>query len=270
MPIRLASPRGKDIPLRAVHPNAGIQAEYRRKLKALVAQMHKSIAYWLESAYSANPPELAQDDSPAVTMRTVMRTLSRQWLKNFDDGAEKLAAWFAQKTKDYSDPALKKILSDAGFSVDFTMTKTMNDAYQAVIGEQVGLIKSIAERHLSQVETIVMQGVQNGRDTGYVSKKLQEQFGVTKRRAALIARDQNNKATATLNRVRRLEVGITEAIWKHSGGGVHPRPSHVKAGRERLKFDVRKGAYIDGEFIQPGELINCGCVSIPVIPGFIE
>lgn len=268
--IKLISPHGKDIPLRPVSPNAGIEAEYRRRLKALIEKMHASINHWLLFAYKANEPEMAQDASPAMAMRAVMRKLSRQWLKNFDVGAGKLADWFAQKTKDYSDPALEKILKDAGFLVEFTMTRPMNDAYQAVIGEQVGLIRSIAQKHLSQVETIVMQGVQNGRDLSYISKKLQEQFGVTKRRAAFIARDQNNKATATLNRVRRLEIGIEEAIWVHSGGGKHPRPSHLKAGKDKLRYSVRQGAFIDGEYIQPGELINCRCVSRPIIPGLTE
>lgn len=226
--------------------------------------MHKSIRYWLLASYKAN---MAQDEAPTLRIRTSLRKLSKQWQRNFDKGADELAVWFAQKTKDYSDPVLKGILKDAGFSVEFKMSEGMRDAYQAVIGEQVGLIKSIASQHLTQVETIVMQGVQNGRDAGYISKSLTEQYGVTKRRAALIARDQSSKATATLTKTRRLELGITEAEWVHSGGGKTPRPSHVRAGRERLRFDVAKGALIDGELVQPGELINCKCVSRPVIKG---
>lgn len=273
MAEKLVSPTGKDIELRPVRANAGIEAEYRKKLKKLIAEMQNSIEYWLKSAYRQNEPEvkeLAEDESPAMSMRGVMRKLSNQWLKNFDEGSQKLADWFAQKTKDYSDPTLKQILKDAGFSVEFKMTAPMNDAYQAVIGEQVGLIRSIASQHLTQVETIVMQGVQNGRDLGYISGKLRERFGVTNRRAALIARDQSNKATATFNRVRRMELGIDEAVWVHSGAGKHPRPSHLKAGRDRLRYNVAKGAYIDGDYIQPGELINCRCTSRPVIPGFIH
>jgi uncharacterized protein with gpF-like domain len=33
-----------------------------------------------------------------------------------------------------------------------------------------------------------------------VSSSLKEQFGVTRRRAAFVARDQNNKATASMTR----------------------------------------------------------------------
>jgi SPP1 gp7 family putative phage head morphogenesis protein len=114
-----------------------------------------------------------------------------------------------------------------------------------------------------------MRSVQTGRDLGQLTKDLQEQFGVTKRRAALIARDRNNKATASMTRVRQVQVGITEAIWVHSGGGKHPRPTHVKAGRDKQRYQVSEG-WLDpavGRNIFPGELVNCRCVSKPLITG---
>ncbi len=70
-------------------------------------------------------------------------------------------------------------------------------------------------------------------------------------------------------RARYQELGITEAIWCHSAAGKEPRPSHVKAGKEKLRFDVNKGALIDGEYILPGEKINCRCFAKPVIEGFV-
>ena len=56
----------------------------------------------------------------------------------------------------------------------------------------------------------------------------------------------------------------------HSGGGKHPRPTHLKAGREQKRYDVTKG-WFDPEvdkFILPGELPNCRCVSRAVVKGF--
>jgi uncharacterized protein with gpF-like domain len=93
---------------------------------------------------------------------------------------------------------------------------------------------------------------------------------VTKRRAALISRDQNNKATAVITRVRQQELGVAEAIWVHSTAGKTPRPTHVKAGRERVRYAIAEGWYDPHEKknVWPGELINCRCVSRAVIPGF--
>ncbi|ELZ1101181.1 TPA: phage head morphogenesis protein, partial [Escherichia coli] len=86
-----------------------------------------------------------------------------------------------------------------------------------------------------------------------------------RRRAETIARDQNNKATAVIQSERQKKLGITKGIWRHSHAGKQPRPSHVKAdGKE---FDLDKGLYLDGEWVLPGEAINCRCTWSPVIPG---
>lgn len=250
--------------LRPVRPNVGIEQEYRKRLNKLIVEMQDSIVYWLSARYKATG--LAQDDSPANSLQSVMDDLASQWQKRFNEGAGKLGAWFAQKTKNYSDSSLTNILKESGFAVEFKMTEPMLDAYQAVIHEQVGLIKSIAERHLQEVQGMVMRSVQQGRNLADLSKELEQRYGVTKRRAALIARDQNNKATATITRVRQQEIGVTQAVWKHSHAGKHPRPSHVKADGE--VYDVDKGMYLDGEWLLPGVAINCRCTAQPIIKGF--
>lgn len=252
--------------LRRVRPNAGVQAWYRKRLDAEIQAMQESLVYWLKLNYRASGVlDMAQDDSPAMTMRKAMDGLTRRWQKSFDDMAQKLGARFAGKVMSNSDVSLTTALKDAGLTVEFKMTDTMNDAYQGVIGEQVGLIKSIASQHLSEVQGLVMRSVQRGRDLGELSADLQSRYGVTKKRAALIARDQNNKATSTLQSARQRSIGIKEGLWRHSGGGKVPRHSHVEANGK--KFDLAKGMFIDGEWIMPGELINCRCGWSPVIPG---
>lgn len=252
--------------LRAVLPNAGIEAEYRRRLKRLIVDMQRSIVYWLSSSYKQNQPKLAQDDVPANSLQETMNKLAEQWQAKFDKGAEKLGAWFAQKTKNYTDGTLQAILAEAGFTVQFKMTETIRDAFDATIHEQVGLIKSISSEHLQEVQGLVMRSVQDGRNLGFLSKELQKRYGITKRRAAFIARDQNNKATSTINHARCIELGIEKGRWRHSHAGKHPRPSHVRADGEI--YDLKKGMYIDGEWIKPGKKPGCKCTMQPIIPGF--
>ncbi|MNY47535.1 Phage Mu protein F like protein [compost metagenome] len=88
----------------------------------------------------------------------------------------------------------------------------------------------------------------------------------TDKRAEFIARDQTNKATSVINRARQRDLGITKAVWMHMRGGKHPRESHVDADGE--EFDLDKGMFLDGKWIQPGEEPNCGCQAGPVIPEF--
>lgn len=272
MPATTRRRRNKsETALRPVHPNAGIAEAYRRKLDSLVEAMHRSVVYWLRASYRANDPRiLAADETPADALRRSMRELSSQWLKKFDEAAENLAAYFAQSVEKRSSSALRGILRKSGLTVEFKMTPVMRDVVDATVHQNVALIKSIPVQYLDQVEGIVMRSVQTGRDLGQLADDLQQRLGVTKRRAALIARDQNNKATSAFNRVRLQEVGIEEAIWVHSGAGREARPTHQKAGRERTRFSVSKGWFDPAvkQFIQPGELINCRCVGRPVVKGF--
>ena len=271
-PRRTAMPRGT---LPAVHPNQGLEAIYRARLQAMIDEMHNSLLYWLGAAYKAKPPEMAQDDafigmSPAMAMREAMRRLSRRWLKRFDKGSTELAAWFAQAAIDRSDRQLQQILRNAGFSVKFTLSRQANDVLQATTGENVALIRSIAQTHLAEVEGLVLRSVAVGRDLHTLAKEIEARYGVTKRRAALISRHQNNMATANITRVRQQSLGIKQAVWVHSHGGAKPRPSHVKAGAEKQIYDIAEG-WLDpaiGKRIWPGTEINCRCQSRPILPGF--
>ena len=229
--------------------------------------MHKSYVYWLTAEYrDAGLAQDAADGGAATHLREATARLGRRWQKTFDELAVSLSKRLADKVLTHSDAALSSGLKGQGFTVKFTMSAPMNDAYQAVIGEQVGLIKSIASQHLTEVEGLVMRSVARGRDLGGLTAELKKRYGVTQRRAALIARDQSNKATTTLQAARQKAVGITKGIWRHSHGGRVPRPSHLKADGTTFKLD--KGLYLDGKWVMPGEEINCRCGWTPVLPGF--
>ena len=267
--------RSRDTVLRPVRPNLGIEAEFRRKLVAMVDEMQASVLWHVRAAYRANEPEIAQlgqDESPAAALRAVMKRMAARWIRNFEDAAQRLAKWFATAVHKRSDAAMRKILKDAGFAIEFRYTASMNDAVQAAIGQQVALIKSIPAQYLTQVEGKVMRAVQAGRAIGDLAKDIEQSYGVTKRRAQFIAHDQINKSTAVYTRVRQLEAcgPNAEAIWVHSHAGREPRPTHVKAGREKQRYAVATGWHdpdpkVD-DFIFPGQLPGCKCSSRLVIP----
>jgi uncharacterized protein with gpF-like domain len=259
----------KSKPLRPVHPNAGIQADYRRRIEAQIAAMAKSYVYWIKAQYRDNPPRLAMDATPAKELQRELSYLGKRWEKQINETAPKLARWFARASERRSAASLKRILGDSGMTVAFNMTPTMRDAYEATIAENVGLIKSIAQKYHSDVEGIVMRSVTAGRDLGSLTKLLEARYDLTRARAALIARDQNNKATSVFVRVRQVELGL-KAVWLHSHGGKEPRPTHLaNSGKE---YDPARGWFDPdpkvNDYIWPGTLINCRCVSRSVIKGF--
>ena len=251
--------------IRPTRPNAGVEAWYRRQLDNQVRKMQKSVVYWLSANYKASGAAVAMDASPAVFMRDAMRKLARRWTKSFDSIAQKISERFAGDTLKNADVSLHNALDTAGFTVEFKMTAPMNNALQATITENVGLIRSIPEKYFTEVEGLVMRSVARGRDLSYLTDELEKRYGITRRRAARIARDQNNKATSVMQAARQQSLGITEGIWRHSHAGKKPRPSHVKADGQR--FDLSKGLFIDGKWVMPGEEIECKCTWSPVIPG---
>lgn len=264
----LVSPTGREVPLRPVHANLGIEAAYRKRLDRLIDEMQRSVVYWLTAANRRNVPEIAQDESPAMALTKMMRRLTKQWQRRFDEAARPVATEFAETSMSAADLSLRSALRQKGFSVEFQMTRAANDVFQATVQENVGLITSIASEYLTEVQGMVMRSVTQGRELQGLVEDLQKRYGITKRRAAFIARDQNNKATATITRVRQQGLGIKQAKWRHSRGGKHPRKSHQEA--DGKAYDVDKGMLIDGEYIRPGELPNCRCVAISIIPGFDE
>ncbi|MGO9304212.1 MAG: phage minor head protein [Candidatus Korobacteraceae bacterium] len=256
--------------MRPVWPNAGIGVDYRRRLYALIDEMARSYMWFLRAQYREKPPILAQDATPAAELLKALKKLGSRWEKRFDEGAKKLAAYFAKSASKRSDAALKKILRDAGFSVKFTMTKAMKDVAQATVAENVALIKSIPQQFHTEVSGLVMRSVTAGRDLSGLTDELQERYEITRRRAKLIARDQNQKATAVFTKVRQTEVGITEAIWLHSHGGKEPRKTHLANSGKR--YNIASGWFDPDPKVKrniwPGELINCRCVSKSVVKGF--
>lgn len=248
-----------------IRPNAGVEAWYRRQLDRQVREMQKSVVYWLTANYKASGAAVAMDASPAVLMRDAMRKLAKRWTKSFDSIAQKLADRFAGDALKNSDVSLHNALETAGFTVEFKMTAPMNNALQATITENVGLIRSIPEKYFTEVEGLVMRSVARGRDLSYLTDELQKRYGITRRRAALIARDQNAKATSVMQSARQKSLGITHGVWRHSHAGKDPRQSHVKS--DGKKFELSKGLMIDGKLTFPGQEINCRCTWSAILPG---
>lgn len=254
--------------LRPVHPSAGLTAAYRSKLDALIEEMVASVNYWLSASFKANEPNIAQDELPATALKAALRKLTRRWQKRFNEAAPKLADYFSQAVEKRSSTALKNILKEAGITVEFKMTAAQRDILHATINSNVDLIKSIPSQYMTQVQGAVMRSVQTGRDLGTLAKELEDHYGVTKRRAAFIARDQNNKATSAMDRARRLELGLDESEWMHSGAGKHPRPTHVAMSGKRFKTSQGMWDPAVKRYVFAGCEPGCRCVSRAVVKGF--
>jgi SPP1 gp7 family putative phage head morphogenesis protein len=263
--------------LNPVHPNVGLEVAYKKKLEALVDNMHKSIMWWVINAYKRDTPAtvMALDDSSAIKLHKIIQKLTRYWHKNFNEAAKELAKYFANKNQSNAEGALKSILKSSGMAVEFKLTPAMRDTLQATIKQNVALITHMADNHLKEIEGITMRSVQAGGDLKYLSDQLESRYQMTRKRAKLIARDQNSKATASITRVRQVELGVKKAKWLHSHAGKTPRPTHMALNG--TLYDVKQGAWDKdaegkgkGAYVLPGELVNCRCVSRTIFPGITK
>jgi SPP1 gp7 family putative phage head morphogenesis protein len=253
-----------------VFPNVGVAAWYRQQLQRLLAHMTSELFPLLDEAYANSESRIgfAQDATRSDLLKKALEKWGGLWTGNLNRLSDELAAKFADKSFTATQASLKASFKQAGLTVKFQPTRGSVEAYKAVVAENIGLIKSIPQQYAKDVESQVWAAVMKGGDLKTLSDGIRKKYGVAQRRAELIATDQNAKAKAVLENVRRMELGIVEAIWMHSHAGKEPRPSHVAMNGKRYK--LKKGMYDkdEGKYIWPGELIRCRCSSRPVIPGF--
>lgn len=279
----------KLVTVRAIHANAGLHAWYYDELARAIEQMQAQVSRGILAVYGVLEPQeygmdalnlrvhengnyycvaLDADPNPSLLLRSALRKWGGLWVSKFDKLSFDLGSQFARKSFNLTQTAMRSAFKDAGFTVKFEPTPASRAAYQAVIAEQVNLIKSIPQQYLKDVESKVWGSVMKGADMHALSVDLRKTYGVTRERAAIIARDQNNKAKAILEKTRREELGITRAIWQHSAGGKVPRATHVAMSGKA--YVISQGMYDSNEkkYVLPGELINCRCTSRAVIDAF--
>jgi Phage Mu protein F like protein len=282
----------KPVTVRAIHASAAVHAWYFAELDKHVSEMNAQVTRYVLAAYGQTEParlaadyqffqmlartapwydpDLAEDAprNPSLLLRAALRKWGGLWVSKFDGLSLELGKRFANRSFSITQTQMRAALKDAGFTVKFAPTPGAAAAYHAVVAEQVNLIKSIPQQYLKDVESKVWGSVMKGADMHALSVDLRKTYGITRDRAAIIARDQNNKAKAIIERTRRQELGITHAIWQHSAGGRVPRATHVAMSGKAYPLAHGMWDADEGAYVLPGELINCRCTSKAIIPAF--
>lgn len=259
----------KSVRLDAIRPNQGIREWYRARLNEILRAARDDVEAILQNRvpqYGSNIEieEIALDADWRSGITTEFDRSFARWIERISELSEQVAAAFVAKTANHYNKALsRQLMKKAGFTVPMQASEEVMRAMKAAVGENVGLIKSIPQQYLTDVDKYVWSAVEGGFDLSTLTDNLQHAYHISRNRAKLISRDQSNKVHSVMENERRKELGINKAIWRHSGAAKEPRQSHLKAnGKE---FDIDKGMYIDGEWIFPGQEINCGCISQSII-----
>lgn len=262
MEVRRKKPSDAIMP--EIKTSEAIHAWYYKELMQILKDIRKELDDALINEYQGKAKKALANDGISDWIAHIADYMLDKWNRRLNSISEEVAKDFIDKTVGNYDTRFASMLRRKGFTVRMQNSERTLDALRAAMGENVGLIKSIGTEYLSKVQMHVWQSVTGGYDLATLTDNLAHDFHISRNRARTIARDQANKAHAVIEQARRKELGIKEAIWIHSHAGKQPRESHVKAHGK--KFDIEKGMYIDGEWILPGEKINCRCGSKAILP----
>lgn len=261
--------------LRPVNYNAGNIIWYQRELLSVIRVMNDDVRSEIVKIIRDNPLAsdsalMANDANPIEFIRQAIAALSKRWIDRFISMAIPTAEVITNKTGEAVDRSLLSAARKDAMTINMQWTDAMLQKREAIIAENVSLIRSIPEKYFTDVEGMVYRAVAKGGDRKGLADEIEANFGkrhgITRRRAEFIARDQVRKATSGLSNARQQAAGIKRGIWLHSGGGSEPRPKHVHANGQ--EFDLDKGLPIGdkGQYVLPGEEAGCGCTWKPKLP----
>jgi hypothetical protein len=285
-----------------VPPSAAVELWYERELIHGIRQMNDDIMRSVLPIYRDAPQPILPQTFPNGEMAHALDTLEEKWIHTWDHCANDLVFSFVRRAAEHTDRAFAASLAAVGITLpkppphtheevvmdakqfwnSFQMKLPITDAFKKTVKghlrENVDLIStkavgggpSIPAKAFSRIRTLAKNSMEHGRDVVGFTSDLRDEFGITERRASLIARDQNNKMTSQFHQTRQKDCGISKAVWIHTSASVSPREEHEEW--DGMAYNVDDGVYseVDGEQVWPGTPINCGCLSQSIIPGYDE
>ena len=259
-----------------VEPDKQAARRYNAQLQKLVKAIKKDIDEKIVPLIRNLEPQYIgdaaiNDDWPNDIM-ALFAQLKTKWSSPAFMGASKdVASIFVKAMGVQNSRRFARSVKSIGVTgIDiFGDSPKLQDILSASIADNTRLITTIPEQYFNQVQSIVMSNMRSGLRPSAITKQLSEQFGITKRRAALIARDQTSKANGELSKQRQEDTGFKFFKWQTSED-IRVRDKHDDISDEDIGFG--KGVYKwdnppkndKGVPIIPGSEINCRCVAIPV------
>lgn len=256
---------------RGVRPDMTNGINYNVELQRIVKSVSRDVNAIVMPVVRNLAPEYQRDaaitlDSWVDVLTAALRTVrqryeSPQFLALVADIARRFVTTANNSNR-------RRTERDLGINI-YSDSQTLQDYLAVSTADNVALIKSIPSQYLTQVESIVMANVRAGGRPSNIAKALQQQLGVTERRAKMIARDQVNKINSNLASMRIKDVGYKYFKWETSNDErVRDRHDDVSErvtayGKGVYRFD--NPPVVDQNLPQlPGEPIQCRCVMIPV------
>lgn len=231
--------------------------------------------------------EYLESNPTADSLRTDARA---DWRRRFRDIMDRILqrlhtamppAWKSAQRMVTETEAVQRAAMNAQFRrivpIDvFTDSEPVAPLLRQAVRENIALIESIPERMHASVERTIGSGIAEGKRVETLRKEVQREFGVSRRRAELIARDQVGKLSGALAKERQAALGVTKYRWstvrdervRGKPGGTWPlnksnRGDHYRLHDTEQSWD--KPPVVEpstGRTAHPGEDYQCRCQAL--------
>ncbi len=251
-------------------PSIAYELAFRKELLKLGKEMQEEVE---REIMTFAEKEMAQDALP-ISVAQIMKAMREKWYRRYLSRGRQLAKWLASKTDKRTQAQIMNKLKAIGFSITPTFSDEKQAAIDAIVEANVNLIRAIPQQYLKRVQTAVTVAFKKGQDryslAQFFKKTLRQIGDTTANHAALLSRDQTQKATQALAIANATACGARRGRWLHVPGKFSARITHKHM--DGKVFDLDKGLYdeAEGKWVKPGELIYCNCQFEVIMPGFEE
>lgn len=254
----------------------GIEREFQRVTNAymrLVNQVMKKHLPEIRKAAAAERDAKRRQDDASDLMKAVEKAF-RAMGEELDRSTVKFG--LRQKLEDLATMTRKLSIQEWKREVKATLGIDLLDDYylgefyrqqiQSWVEENVGLIKSMPQEALTEMQNIVSQGFKTGKSVTSIVGDIRTTYGIKKSSARLLARDQLGKLNSQLTRQQQTDAGVTEYVWSTSKDS-RVRGSHRSLDGKTFKWSDPPVVTPPGKPARrchPGEDYQCRCVALPV------
>ena len=257
------------------------EREFKRVTNGYIRLLKKSLMEHLPSIIEEYRRE-QRNDSRLDASRNLEDKVRQELQKVAEELEQKLAAFgldslvkkIARLTKTNSLREWKRVCKDT-LGIDLMDDYYSGDFYEEAlrrwVDENVQKIKSIPNDTLGSMREIILDGFRKGRTVTDISKEIQQVYGVTRRKAQALARDQVSTLNAKISKMQQEDAGCTKYRWSSSKDS-RVRDCHRALDGKIFRwndppemwYETKAGRVYTGRHCHPGEDYCCRCVAIPV------
>jgi len=257
--------------------NVSLKLRYQHDLEVLVFAMTKATKMEFErlarNTSAMDADDVTPDYSVTTQSKRILNALRLKFQKLFNARVSGIVDKMLKNTLKTSAVTLSQSLKQltGGLILNTSsIPKGLEFITQAIVAENVSLIKSIPQEYFNDITGSVMRSISSGNGLFDLIPQIEKYNGITRKRATLIASDQTRKAYSAINRERLTSAGVKKFRWHHSGGSQTPRPSHVAMDNVIFSFDNLPIINADNKGQPPvrgipGQAINCLCFMEPIV-----